>query len=283
MFLLLFISFVFARDTFSGQLSMNEINPADYKQFSREWPLVTVRYRKDTQEMRFTYANEKALSALKNKNKNYPNGAVFAKIGIKTLEDPAFTSSVIPAGARRIQFMVRDTKKYKSTNGWGYALFDENGKTFPEDPKTMVMACAACHNLVPDRGYVFSQLMPQWNSMAMENPKAQIPIRFKTIPYSNIPNDIKKHLPKEYREYRSLDSSLKQSSFAGTLDEVRPILTKEFFLSGKPTLFFTDDHHGFSLVIKGDKLDCIPPEVALKAIHKYKENSENVVEYCAKN
>lgn len=63
-------------------------------------------------------------------------------------------SAPIPASARRYQLMVRNNEKHKQTGGWGYAVFDRDGT---ESQTTA--ACHACHQLVPERGLVFSQPM----------------------------------------------------------------------------------------------------------------------------
>ncbi len=87
----------------------------------------------------------------------YPDGSVFAKMGFHTGSDPQFKSSVVPNGIRRFQFMVKDRKTYKTTNGWGYGLFDPDGKTFPEEPRASQDACFACHTIIENCGDVFSQ------------------------------------------------------------------------------------------------------------------------------
>lgn len=140
------------KDEFAGRTQMNGHELKEFAGFERNWKLVTVRFRKDTGEMRFTYANDLAWKALMSGATDYPKGSVFAKIGLATLEDPSFASSAVPSGARRYQFMVRDKTKYSETDGWGYALFDANGKTFPGEPKEASLACAACHHIVPERG-----------------------------------------------------------------------------------------------------------------------------------
>ena len=112
---------------------MNGFALQDYADFQKKWPLVTVRFRKDTGELRFTYANDIAYKALKKGATEYPDGAVFAKIGIMTEEDPAFTSSAVPSGARRFQLMVHDAKKFPETHGWGFALFDARAKASGKD------------------------------------------------------------------------------------------------------------------------------------------------------
>jgi hypothetical protein len=49
------------------------------------------------------------------------NGAVFGKVGYVTESDPRFESSSVPAGARRIQLMIRNKSRHKDAKGWGYA------------------------------------------------------------------------------------------------------------------------------------------------------------------
>ena len=52
-----------------------------------------------------------------------------------------------------IQFMVKDTKKYAKTGGWGFAHF-QDGK--PGDDALM-KTCFACHNEIKSRDLVFTR------------------------------------------------------------------------------------------------------------------------------
>jgi len=128
-------------DAFAGREEMNGIRFKEYQSFAKQWQLITVRYRTDTGEQRFTYANKAAAKVLMSGKTEYPDGAVFAKVGFATEDDPLFPSSKIPHGEKRFQFMVRDKVKYASTGGWGYALFDREGRTFAEEPSGKAMAC----------------------------------------------------------------------------------------------------------------------------------------------
>src|SRR4051812_40536000 len=111
----LFLISVFA---FAMQPTMSGVRLQDFRDFEKKWHLVTVRYRKDTAELRFTYANDIAWEALNRHSLDYPEGAVFGKIGVATQSDLSFASSSVPSGARRYQFMVRNKEKYQDTNGW---------------------------------------------------------------------------------------------------------------------------------------------------------------------
>ena len=65
-------------------------------------------------------------------------------------------SFVAGAPKNGVQFMVKDSKKYQSTGGWGYAQFDD-GKPANE---AMHNACFACHEIVKSRDFVFNRYAP---------------------------------------------------------------------------------------------------------------------------
>jgi len=237
---------------------MHGIRLSDYGDFEKKWKLVTVRFRKDTGELRFTYANDSAWRHLKKTSdrqgskvspidkaqvESYPRGAVFAKVGIKTAEDPAFTSSSVPSGVRRVQFMVRDEKRFADTDGWGYALFDSGGNTFPGDPKYASMACAACHKIVPDRGYVFSQLM---TGLAPVNsvPNELGRLKFETKAAGSFPDHVQLQLPPKTENVRFVVGDFVRHVFPGTLDEIRPALAKESVRTGSPAMLFVEQNGG---------------------------------------
>jgi hypothetical protein len=55
-----------------------------------------------------------------------------------------------------MQFMVKDSKKYAATGGWGFADFT-NGN--PGDERLM-KTCFACHVPAKDRDFVFTRYSP---------------------------------------------------------------------------------------------------------------------------
>ena len=76
-----------------GEAVFNGYTLKQFGDFVHNWHFVTVRFRRDSGEMRFAYANDIAWKALSEHSTDYPDGAVFAKIGVSTMEDPAFTDS----------------------------------------------------------------------------------------------------------------------------------------------------------------------------------------------
>lgn len=91
--------------------TMNGYSFKEYKDFPQKWKLVTVRFRKDIDEMRFVYANELAFKALQSGTGKYPDGAIFGKLGVRSKDDPEFASSMVPSGVHRYQLMVKNSKK----------------------------------------------------------------------------------------------------------------------------------------------------------------------------
>lgn len=70
---------------------MNDISMDQYPEFEKNWKLVTVRYREDSGELRFVYANDLAYQSMQELNPKYPEGSVFAKIGLLSEDDPQFS------------------------------------------------------------------------------------------------------------------------------------------------------------------------------------------------
>lgn len=230
---------------------MNGIKFNDYRNFTSKWKLVTVRFREDSGEIRMTYANEKAFEAMRSLKPSYPDGAVFGKISFHTEGDAAFPSSKVPTDKKRFQLMVRDKKKYKDTQGWGYALFDLHGKTFNEDEKQQTQACAACHQLVEERQFVFSRSFHSGlRANSSEEAKTKTlanGIVFTQKKKNDFEGIITEHLKSSDGWVESLEGKLQKLAFSGTLDEVVPLLVERSKLMQKDALLYLDSRN-FTLV-----------------------------------
>src|SRR5262249_3158566 len=60
--------------------------------------------------------------------------------------------SIVAGPPMNVQFMVKDSKKYASTGGWGFAQFTE-GKP---DGEAVHKTCFSCHVPAKDRDFVFT-------------------------------------------------------------------------------------------------------------------------------
>lgn len=257
---------------------------SDFKNFEKTWNVVTVRYRKDSGEMRFVYANPQAWKALLEGAGSYPDGAVFGKISLGTKKDLSFPSSLVPSGGRRIQFMVKNKAKHKSTGGWGYALFSMDGKRHPGDVNKKQRACYACHTLTRDRDFVFSTPMQlvslQPNQLSQGN-EWRTKISFKTGKYNDLPKELKKVLKPQ--KVRFITGILTENIFYGTLDEIRPILIEEYKRTKMASALFSKDGSQFSVIFENLEKTCPKKDQkSLKAIHTVpnKEKPLYEIEFC---
>jgi hypothetical protein len=231
-FNVLFPILFFGLNTYAN-IGITEMNGVTLRQFGRiekDWKLITVRYREDSKEMRFTYANPLAYDALL-QGQDYPDNAVFAKIGVLTGHDPAFVSSRVPSETRRFQFMVRNKEKFASTGGWGYALFDSDGFVFEKDLNFQSKACHACHNIVADRHYVFSQLVnlnPGKKHVPVNSEKLALGrLKFESVSRSIVPKDYQSKIPKQYKKIRIYRGEVSNNLFLGSVDELKATLIHE--------------------------------------------------------
>lgn len=265
-------------DQFAGKTEMNGIRFDDYKGFEDDWKLVTVRYREDSREQRFTYANEKAWRALKSGKSDYPDGAVFGKVGFLTGHDPIFPSSVVPSSHKRVQLMIRDRKRYAQTDGWGYALFNSDGKTFNGEPAQTAVACAACHRIAKDRGYVFSQSMNPSHKASPFQKKigtaASSELRFETTPRSALPDFAARNIPAGSRSVLLLKGDIQKNLFEGTLNEILPVLIQKSVASKMPTVLMSDDQRLFSAAyLEESSRRCASGEREIQTVRTIFDNS----------
>jgi hypothetical protein len=221
---------------------MNGISFNEHKRFTEEWKLVTVRFREDSGEIRMTYANAIAYKAMSSLTPSYPVGSKFGKV--------SFTS--------RFQLMVKNPKIYGETNNWGYALFDANGRLFKEDVKEKTMACAACHQLVPERDFVFSRPYHFMAPAFLVGAKSRSDlIIFQSREPNYFKGVVREELKGSTARLESLEGQLKDKSFSGTLDEVVPLLLERNRLMRKDAILFVNEK-SFTLVktVKSRKEAC---------------------------
>src|SRR5689334_18828653 len=64
--------------------------------------------------------------------------------------------SSVPKSALNVQFMVKDSKGYAATGGWGFADFT-NGKPGNE---ALHKTCFGCHQPAKDHDYIFTRCAP---------------------------------------------------------------------------------------------------------------------------
>ena len=99
----------------------------------------------------FFYANEKALEGFR--AGKFADGSVLADEMLETWQKEGFAKE----GPRRgVGVMVKDSKLYSATGGWGFGSFKADSQT--EELTTQERkACFGCHVPKKDRDYVFTE------------------------------------------------------------------------------------------------------------------------------
>jgi hypothetical protein len=98
--------------------------------------------------------------------KPVPDGAKLAKVHWVPKKSEFFPETTVPGAQHDVDFMVKDSKRFGSDGGWGYAVFDYNAATDTFSPGTTAdtppqgndAKCGvACHTIVKKRDYVFTE------------------------------------------------------------------------------------------------------------------------------
>ncbi len=123
-----------------------------------DWPLIApAQEAAPFHELRVVVGNAVATRAFRDNQRPFPDGTILVKRAWKRVPSPDFASASIPADATTVQVMVKDSKRYAATDGWGYGRFID-GKPVDE---AQHRTCHACHEArVKDRDYVFTRLAP---------------------------------------------------------------------------------------------------------------------------
>jgi hypothetical protein len=97
--------------------------------------------------------------------KPFPDGSKMAKIHWNPKKLETFPAATVPDTLHDIDFMVKDSKKFADSGGWGYAVFDYDvksdtftpGTTADNPPQANDAKCGfACHTIVKTRDFVFT-------------------------------------------------------------------------------------------------------------------------------
>jgi Cytochrome P460 len=130
----------------------------------RDWRLISVAHEEgNLNDLRAILGNDVAIKAYREGKLPFPDGTIIARLAwsYDPLEESekAFgrlQSFVAGPPKNGVQFMVKDSGKYASTGGWGFAHFDD-GK--PAD-EAMHNTCFACHEVAKARDFVFARYAP---------------------------------------------------------------------------------------------------------------------------
>jgi len=145
----------------------------------RDWKLISVAVvGPPLSDIRAKLGNDVAINAFRQGTIPYPDGTIIARLAWKQVaskeNNDAFRLEAAEQGlshdatqkllngtfaagpATNVQFMVKDSRKYASTGGWGFFQFT-NGKL---DSAPAATTCFACHAPNKARDFVFTRYSP---------------------------------------------------------------------------------------------------------------------------
>ena len=134
----------------------------------RDWKLIAVDALVvgKLDQLRAQLGNEIAIKAFKEGTIPFPDGAIvaalhFTRVPSESNDKVLITAfpgaqSFVVGSAVNVQLMVKDSKKYAATGGWGFADF-KDGR--PGD-EALHKTCFPCHEPAKAHDYVFAQYAP---------------------------------------------------------------------------------------------------------------------------
>jgi len=97
--------------------------------------------------------------------KPFPDGAKMAKVHWSPKKMEAWPPATVPGTQHDVDFMVKDSKRFADSGGWGWGAFEYDAASDTFTPATMEAMppqgndakCGfACHTVVKTRDYVFT-------------------------------------------------------------------------------------------------------------------------------
>ena len=129
----------------------------------RDWKLISVAHEEgNLNDLRALLGNDVAIKAYREGRLPFPDGTIIARLAWSYVpseeNNKVFgrSQSFVAGPATNVQFMVKNTKKYAATGGWGFAQF-KDGKPAAAAP---LKTCFPCHEPVKARDFVFTRYAP---------------------------------------------------------------------------------------------------------------------------
>jgi hypothetical protein len=131
----------------------------------RDWQLISVAHEEgNLRSFAAVLGNDVAIKACREGKLPFPDGSIIASLhwrhSSSEENNKVFgrSQSFVPGTPTNVQFMIKDSKKYASTGGWGFGHFNGRGDN-PADEATL-RSCFACHQKMKARDLVFTKYTP---------------------------------------------------------------------------------------------------------------------------
>lgn len=129
----------------------------------RDWRLISVAHEEgNLNDLRAVLGNDVAIKAYREGNLPFPDGTIIARLAWSYVPSEENNKvfgrpqSFVAGPPTTIQLMVKDSRKYVATGGWGFAQFKDGNPADQAVHKT----CFPCHEPFKDRDLVFTHYSP---------------------------------------------------------------------------------------------------------------------------
>lgn len=123
----------------------------------KNWKLISVSQRTDKNSLRAILGNSIAINAIQqNRRLPWPDGAIIAKLVWKQKTDKNWSEANVPGEFEHAEFMLKDSRKYASTAGWGFARWLGTQQRPYGSDAHFDQECLACHTKVKHQDFVFT-------------------------------------------------------------------------------------------------------------------------------
>ncbi len=127
--------------------------PAEY----RHWEIAAVSHEVGLDELRGILGNAISMQTYREGTLPFPDGAILVKLAWKHVALAGIDGAFVTGPATTVQIMVKDSKKYTATGGWGFGRFID-GKPVDE---AQCKTCFPCQEAnVKGHDLVFTRLAP---------------------------------------------------------------------------------------------------------------------------
>jgi hypothetical protein len=124
----------------------------------RQWEFIAPSYEAEPlNELRGILGNAVSMAAYREGSLPFPDGAILVKLAWKRVPSDEIAGAFVPGAPTTVQIMVKDSKKYAATDGWGFGRFID-GKPVDEAQHRTCFACHKAH--VKEHDLVFTRRAP---------------------------------------------------------------------------------------------------------------------------
>jgi len=137
------------------QASANDIN---YPTGLTHWRVIGSSIRNDNDTQRVILGNSIAIKAARTSavKTQWPEGTILAKLVWKNDTLATWKAATVPGDFVHAEIMVRNTKKYAATGGWGFARWTGLDLKPHSQDSNAAKACFACHQATKGTNFVFT-------------------------------------------------------------------------------------------------------------------------------